>query len=193
MHLRKNGTDLFVINVASYNNLALHTGNGGPSGGRYARCRRRLGNGAFFGDSTGLTFNITAACALPASTQTIGAGCGGAPVNPSIQATLPVLGSTMTISVDHAPANAYGQVFAGFVAPQPYILPSGCPIWIDLGSAFFAYEVYPDVTGHWEVTQSVPFNPSLLGYVLAIQAYIVPAPSSFGYALTNTLALTFGC
>ncbi|HYC77796.1 MAG TPA: hypothetical protein VEI02_09230, partial [Planctomycetota bacterium] len=74
----------------------------------------------------------------------------------------------------------------------PLPLAAGCTVWIDLAAPVVLAPVVVDAAGAWTLTVPVPFDPTLAGVALVLQAYVAPAAGPLGLDLTGGFAVVFG-
>jgi hypothetical protein len=128
---------------------------------------------------------------LQASAQAVGAGCGSAP--PTLASTVPVLGSTLTLTTSGAPGQA--PVFRGLAIGAPVWLPVGaCTMHLDPASLALDFVGFADPAGQLAVTLPLPASGSLAGVALTAQSLLLVNNGPFlGIAETsNGVALLVG-
>jgi len=123
----------------------------------------------------------------------VGQGCYGAGPPPVMSSTLPVMGSTMQISVKGAPANMFGVTLLGFTHAG-ISFGHGCVAFVHLMWPTVPILFNTDSTGSW---QSGPFPVSnshqLWCMRVAVQAGIHHPPTlPLGMAITNAMWLRVG-
>ena len=121
--------------------------------------------------------------APPASTLSLGPGCGSL----LLTSTIPVIGSTATITVANAPPSAIdGFLFVGAPAVTPLSLLPGCDVYLNLtpAPAFLSLSFQAGSS-----TLPVAIPASLDGWQVALQAF---EPTLSPLNLSNGLLLTIG-
>ncbi|MBL8756761.1 MAG: VCBS repeat-containing protein [Planctomycetes bacterium] len=118
-----------------------------------------------------------------AEAQPQGGGCGAGPFFPQLGATRPVLGQTMVIAGQFAPANTSGILVGSLQPSGPVWLgASSCFAWFDLGAGF---ALGAPSTPTWSTSLPLPAVPQLAGFEIALQAFWAPTAGPLGYDLSN--------
>jgi hypothetical protein len=118
-----------------------------------------------------------------AEAQPQGGGCGAGPFFPQLGATRPVLGQTMVIAGQSAPANTAGILVGSLQPSGPVWLgASSCFAWFDLGGGF---ALGAPSTPTWSTSLPLPAVPQLAGLEIALQAFWAPTAGPLGYDLSN--------
>ncbi|MCU0865522.1 MAG: VCBS repeat-containing protein [Planctomycetes bacterium] len=118
-----------------------------------------------------------------AEAQPQGGGCGAGPFFPQLGATRPVLGQTMGIAGQFAPANTSGILVGSLQPSGPVWLgASSCFAWFDLGGGF---ALGAPSLPTWSASLPLPAVPQLAGLEIALQAFWAPTSGPLGYDLSN--------
>ncbi len=132
-----------------------------------------------------LTFPVLRA---PASTAIAGSGCGPLPVNPYLEATLPVIGNTWSWSVTTSPG-LHGQTYVSLVPATSWDAGNGCLVHLDLPSLSLLAEFTTSASGVASSTVPLPLLAAAWGFTLRAQSGVL-LPGSF--ALSNALDVVLG-
>lgn len=128
------------------------------------------------------TFNLVINYATAAKSL-VGAPCNGL----SLDGTLPVLGSTGTLTVAGGPASSLGLLAfsAGGSTGAPF---NGCTLYLENSSINIVFVFNTDGVGGWSYTDLLPSDPALNCATIMLQAF------TFGgtFAASNGLSYTFG-
>lgn len=128
---------------------------------------------------------------LSATVTSIGTGCGAAP--PTLTATSPRLGSTVTMTVTAAPPGS--PVVAGIAVGAPLPLQVGpCTLWLDPATTASSFVGTTSAAGILSTTLIVPALGNLAGMHLTAQSVVlVNGGPLLGVAeTTNALELVVG-
>jgi hypothetical protein len=118
-----------------------------------------------------------------AESQPQGGACGAGPFFPLLGTTRPILGQTLTIAGQFAPANASGVLVCSLQPSAPVWLgASSCFAWFDLGGGF---ALGAPSTPTWSTALPLPLVPQLAGFDIALQAFWAPTAGPLGYDLSN--------
>lgn len=132
-------------------------------------------------------------CIDPGATaQPVGSGRSTVGAPPALRATDPVLGSTMTVTLDGAPSGTAGYLLLCPPAPQPYDLGNGYLAYVDPTFIFFFSGLKPNTQGKASLFLPVPNVPALDGYRFMLQAWVGPTGSPYGIDFSNGVYLTLG-
>lgn len=165
------------------------------------RCRFRHALGGFF---VLLALAVTIAASSTASAQCgggcncshdaeivyVGAGCGPAPV-PTLNATPPILGQSMTIYVTSNLPGATLILGSSMPAMNPLSF-GGCLVYLDLDSLMLWGPFTSSAAGSWTFDWTSPNTPSLCGLMCNLQVAIIP-PQGAGVRFSNAIMATMGC
>jgi hypothetical protein len=109
--------------------------------------------------------------------------CGAGPFYPQLGASRPILGQTLTIAGQFAPAGAPGILACSLQPAGPtWLGASTCTAWFDLGGAF---ALATPSTPSWSFALPLPLVPQLAGFEIALQAWWAPTNGPLGYDLSN--------
>ncbi len=134
--------------------------------------------------SPGGTFTLVTA--VQAATQAFGVSCG-TPA-PTLSSTLPLLGTTGTVTLANSTPGAIGFLFTGNAAP-PVVLPGGCSLVLQNPPLTLFNVITTDATGTWTFSTPIANDPSLACLVADFQAFVL---QSTGLASTNGLHVVLG-
>lgn len=129
---------------------------------------------------------------VQASTTAVGTGCGGGTQPPSLTATPPVLGQTLTFTLGGGTPDATGILV---VSPGPSVstpLGSGCTVFVDLGTAFTLTSLSTGTGGSGSFALPLAPAPWMAGMTFTAQAALFGTAGPLGVDLTNGLELTLG-
>lgn len=121
-----------------------------------------------------------------AHVETLGSLC--APHNPTLRATLPVLGTTMTVSGSDGPSSYVGVLIIGLPSATPTRIPGGCLAHTDRNAFYFGTTLLAPT---WSAQIFVPNDPLLVGVGIVLQAWWVDT-SVVSFSLSNGLLLGLG-
>ncbi len=127
----------------------------------------------------------------PASSTALGFGCWSSPSTispPSLTSNLPILGSTLTLTVEGPPLTL-GALWFSLPASSPVSLGNNCFVHLDLATALELTTFITDPLGRSTRSTFLPPILSLDGLSFREQALLLPPT---GFALTNALHLTLG-
>ena len=123
-----------------------------------------------------------------ATAMPVGAANGS---NTIFSGTDPVIGGTMKLSFDGAPAGTGGLVLFGAPTRTPLLL-AGSGLYFNLSRIFGILPVTV-AGGKGSLSISVPNSPALTGHQLATQGFVAPTSTPpFGVDLCRGVLLTFG-
>lgn len=122
----------------------------------------------------------------------IGRSCGSATRTPTLSASDPVLGKTMTITGGDAMVGSTAYVPVGLPAAAPLALPGGCKTWIDVTAPIVMLDPFKVTAPTWTTGIAIPADPKLKGESIAIQTLYLPTDAPRGYDLTNAVIATVG-
>lgn len=118
-----------------------------------------------------------------AESQPQGGACGAGPFFPQLGSTRPILGQTLTIAGQNAPAGVGGVLVLSLQPAAPtWLGASSCYAWFDLGAGLALATL---ATPSWSVALPLPFVPQLAGLDIALQAFWSPTQGPLGYDLSN--------
>ncbi len=124
-----------------------------------------------------------------AHTQRFGSGCGASKI-PRLDATLPQLGTKLSIELTRAAPGSTGLLFLGLELQDITYLGHGCSIYIDLGLPYVSTPVVADPQGVASVQTLLPSSPALHGLNLTMQGGMTsPGSPPLGVDLSNGLLL----
>lgn len=135
-----------------------------------------------------------------ASATVYGAGCGTPPLTLSPLAR-PVLGSTASAQIDHAPTQLAGATIgwsdtsSGFPVTLPYELSGiGMPnCWLLHSRDVFGLPTTPMPNGALQLTVAVPHQPILVGSHVFVQAYAYsPGANALQFVASNGIDWRIG-
>ena len=144
-----------------------------------------------FGDFVGVDLSVTYG-PTPASSTSIGVGCGTFPYIPSLTLTAPRLAAPMTFSILNGTPGSSGDVFFSAVSGGPLALGSGCNVYIDLLTAAPFLPVTTNGVGSWSTVLAIPNLPALAGLQAAFQGVVYGTSGPLGVDLTNGVIATVG-
>jgi len=125
-----------------------------------------------------------------ATAQAFGRGCGAGRV-PTLAATDPVLGRTMTLRGGDAAPNTAGVLMIGLPTPRPISLTPGCTVFFDLFAGAVPVVFRPG-GATWSFGLPIPSAPGLLGAQAVLQVFLLPTAAPLGLDLTNGVHLRLG-
>ncbi|MFQ5503224.1 MAG: FG-GAP-like repeat-containing protein [Planctomycetota bacterium] len=119
----------------------------------------------------------------------VGAGCSRGPVAPTLGATHPSIGKTISLFVKSSLPRRPG-LLVGMSAPElPVLLGHGCAAYfVDRGSSLLL-PFMTDPSGRRSLGCPVPADPQLIGARFSIQAALGPTPHPLGFDLSNGVYL----
>lgn len=128
--------------------------------------------------------------------EILGVGCGGSgSVEPSLDATLPMLGHPLLLQIEGGEPLAPAMILADMGRTSPFhipFLPSGCISYLDPIRAMPVASLMLDALGAGSQTGVLPSDPALAGLSITLQAVIVPPDGTPFLQLTNGLRLRLG-
>ena len=127
-----------------------------------------------------------------AGTKTYGTGISGSGFgSPALKATVPVLGTTVVISLAGMTPKTLGVLYMGPIAGQPTVLLGSATFWLDLNqvNTWIALNYATDGLGQWSLGIPLPNDPILAGYEIALQAVTFIAGR---IEISNGLGLSLG-
>ena len=188
------------------NGLALYTLTGGSApGDSFGQSVAGLGDldsngrteiavGAPLADPNGSGSGILRVLTLLplAQSSLLGVGCGGATVQPVLNAGLPKLGFSMSLSIQSGPPNMGAVVVVSAPPPAPIGLGSGCTVFVDptAFSQIWAPTLGPG--GAASTFLAVPNVPALAGVQRVVQGIIPGTSGPLGFHLTSARLLVLG-
>lgn len=140
-------------------------------------------------NGAGGPFTLAISHASAVSLQ-VAPGCtqGGGP-GPTLSANVPVLGTTLTLSIAGGGANAGGVLFYGPPAPGSVFLPGGCTFSLDPFMYDILVMVATNGSGAWSQSFPLPNQATLECVSADLQALIFPGTA---YRVTSCLRLVLG-
>jgi hypothetical protein len=126
-----------------------------------------------------------------ATSQAVGSGCGTTP--PTLASTLPLLGSSLSLTTNGAAAGA--PVFRGLAIGAPVATPFGtCVLQLDPATLVLEFVGVADAAGQHTAAVSLPNALSFAGLALTAQSLVLSTGGPFlGLGeLSNALALVVG-
>lgn len=138
---------------------------------------------------TTLEIELVAADAI-----SVGVGCGANTMDPpDLDASQPVLGSTLDIDVSECAPGTQGLLYFSFGAPVGVALPGvACTIEVDFPNAFLLTPFTTDANGEFNVSFPLAAAPGVAGSEVTLQAVVFPTTGPLGVDLTSGLLLRFG-
>jgi hypothetical protein len=126
-----------------------------------------------------------------AAVAAVGTGCGGTSLLPTLHGSRPLLGGTLTLFGDHAPAAAVRALLLSPAPARPTNLGvPGCDLHVSV-SGWSILASTPNA-GAWSLPVPLPALPVLAGWELALQGVFGPTRGALGADLTNGLRLRLG-
>lgn len=130
---------------------------------------------------------------IDAHVQQIGAGHRIGGLAPELEASVPTLGSTLTVQVSRGEANRTGLLLLGAPTARPLNLGGGLVIYVDLVQVPVYLPIALDGRGEWRTGVPVPNNPALIGLTFAMQVGVdSPGTSPLGVATTPGVRAMLG-
>lgn len=118
-------------------------------------------------------------------------GCGVLARTPSLEASDPVLGQTMTLACRNLRSGSVGLLFLGFEGRTP--LAADCDLWFEPLRPTFLLEGWLQTTGTSHTTSLVlPDDAALIGWKLTLQALFAPSDAVRGFDASNAVHLVLG-
>nr|HMQ22348.1 hypothetical protein [Planctomycetota bacterium] len=118
-------------------------------------------------------------------------GCGVLARTPSLEASDPVLGQTMTLACRNLRSGSVGLLFLGFEGRTP--LAADCDLWFEPLRPTFLLEGWLQTTGTSHTTSLVlPDDAALIGWKLTLQALFAPSDAVRGFDASNAVDLVLG-
>jgi len=128
---------------------------------------------------------------VTATVETAGSGFGQ--YGPQMVSSRPVIGDTMVTVAWFCQPNAVGTFAISAPPSSSTHLGSGLRIEVDLESMSLYGPVYTDTNGNMTFNTPLNFPPSVSGFQLMAQFYVVsPSTQPLGFEVTNGLLFTFG-
>jgi hypothetical protein len=132
-------------------------------------------------------------CLVSASVIDIGPGCGS-PAAPELTVTPPVVGQTLTATLDSVFPMAKVMVLLSPCGSPPLVIPgTSCPLYLDPASFLILSRGMTDSNGTFSFTLPVPLDPDLVGFCFVIQAFLWATGPLAGDNVSNGLQVTIGC
>jgi hypothetical protein len=88
--------------------------------------------------------------------------------------------------------NASGFLYHSGVPAAPLALGFGCSVEVDLAAVSPLIPVTASLTGGWASAFPVPFDPNLVGVVVALQIALFGTAGPLGLDLSNGVIATVG-
>ncbi len=134
------------------------------------------------------------ACIVSASVIDLGPGCGN-PAAPALTITPPVIGHTLTVTVNSAFPMAMAKVLLSPCGSTPFFIAgTSCPVYLDPASFLVVSMGMTDANGTFSFTHPVPLDPDLVGFCFVIQGIVWSTTGPLaGDNLANGLQVTVGC
>ena len=121
----------------------------------------------------------------------VGDGCGTGTRLPSLAATAPRLGASMTFFGEQAPVGVAGALFLSAVPTQVTSLGGRCLLELDAGS-LSSLNAFVSPTETWQFSVAIPNVPALQGLPIATQAWFLQPNHVSGYESSNAVHLALG-
>jgi hypothetical protein len=147
-----------------------------------------------------IDFGFCACSGVTASAVDLGPACN-LPLDPVLTSTLPILGTTMVISLNSQFPDSLGFFFASLPPVQAYAVPGiGCNIYVDVFNPqnfFLITMFFTDSNGTWNLPIPLPAIPQLEGLELYFQVRLCSPTGPAGPLspdwLSNGLGVRAGC
>lgn len=121
----------------------------------------------------------------------VGSGCGSGTRLPTLRATAPRFGASMTFFGDQAPVGVAGALFFSAVPTQATSLGGRCLLELDAGS-LTSLSTFVSPTDSWQYSLTIPNVPALQGLPIATQAWFLQPSHVSGYESSNAVHLALG-
>ena len=127
------------------------------------------------------------------STTSIGSACtiNGPLLGPSITATSPKLGTTLTWNMAQAPANGTAAIYVSAIPPGATLLSPGCYAQIDLLGAVLVSTQSVSAAGTAAFTFPLPDSPALAGIAVMSQG-VAFDPTTTALSVSNGIKVALG-
>ena len=127
-----------------------------------------------------------------ASSTVVGTGCVASGHYPELRCDPPVLGTTVTLEIDHGLPNWLAFLAYSFGPPVPVQHWSGCMAYVDLNAMGVLTSAMTDALGISHTPLFIPNMPSLIGMSLTMQAVLFGTSDPFGIRASDGLYLILG-
>jgi hypothetical protein len=149
-----------------------------------------------FPGTTGLIqiyrLDVTISDSSTASVSSTGTGCGASAPPPLLTSTIPVLGTTINLTVSHVTPSATSGLLASVGTWPPTVLGGGCTAYLNL-AGLIGLGTYPTTAaGTATIPLALPQQPSLVGLDVGLQVVVVPSSGPLGLDITNGVQLHLG-
>ncbi len=174
----------------------IHVGSSssGPNGivGERHRFGTTAGGNLYFVANDGANGGELYTVGNDGTSSYLGAGCGTATRVPTISATDPVLGKTMTMEGTDAYVGSTRFLVMGLPSLSGLTVSTGCTSWVDLTIPHVIFGISKMTTSTWSLGLPIPSSTSYAGVQVALQGWYLPTDAPAGWDLTNGLLLTVG-
>ena len=106
--------------------------------------------------------------------------------------SLPRIGQIAAVKLEYGTPGASGFVYASGIPAAPYVLGSGCMVYVDLATAIPIFPATTNSNGKWSTGFALPPDPALVGIQAAMQAALFNTAGPLGLDLSNGVIATVG-